>query len=104
MPFQSSMGLSSCLLLYRKKKKKKSKAEEVVETVGKVEAKEAEKRTPAQIAYEKVQEQRVTSLTLYFKLYSHQDNLCNCLRWLIVRGWHGSSICSGYKSVLLSML
>ena len=33
-----------------------------METVGKVEAKEAEKRTPAQIAYEKVQEQRVTSL------------------------------------------
>ena len=49
---------------FRKKKKKKSKAEEVVETVEKVEAKlsqTADNRTPAQIAYDKIQEQRVSS-------------------------------------------
>lgn len=50
---------------FRKKKKKKSKAEEVVETVEKVEAKSqathTDNRTPAQIAYDKVQEQRVSS-------------------------------------------
>ena len=47
---------------FRKKKKKKTKAEEVIDTVEKVEAKvskESDKRTPAQIAYDKVQEQRV---------------------------------------------
>jgi hypothetical protein len=49
---------------FRKKKKKKSKAEEVVETVEKVEAKlsqTTESRTPAQIAHDKIQEQRVSS-------------------------------------------
>lgn len=50
---------------FRKKKKKKNKAEEVVETVEKVEAKVSkttDNRTPAQIAYDKVQEQRVSSV------------------------------------------
>ena len=47
-----------CTRKYRKKKKK-NKAEQTVETVEKVEVKESDKRTPAQVAYDKVQEQRV---------------------------------------------
>ena len=50
---------------YYRKKKKKNKAEEVVEAVEKVEAKvskNSDNRTPAQIAYDKVQEQRVIFL------------------------------------------
>lgn len=56
---------TACSTCFRKKKKKKNKAEEVVEIVEKVEARtstESDKRTPAQVAYDKVQEKRVNSM------------------------------------------
>lgn len=61
-----------CLFFFRKKKKKKNKAEEVVETIKKIEEtkemKEMDKRTPAQIAYDKVKEQRVRNFVTGYKL------------------------------------